>query len=88
MGKEIIRFGNIEVEKSHQCKSPISINDVDISKIVVTNWVPFGKKRFKYFGYIGYKDGKKVRPLHVMLPKLSVYRRDFDETKYVFFDKK
>ena len=28
---------------------------------------------------------KKVRPLYIMLPKLSAYRRDFDETKYVFY---
>ena len=28
---------------------------------------------------------KKVRPLCIMLPKLSAYRRDFDETKYVFY---
>ena len=39
-------------------KSAISINDVDISKIVVSNRVLFGKKGFKYF--IGYKDGKKI----------------------------
>ena len=26
-----------------------------------------------------------VRPLCVFLPKMSVYRRDFDETKYVPF---
>ena len=31
-----------------------------------------GKNCFKYFA--GYKDGKKVRPLCVMLPKMSAYR--------------
>ena len=45
----------------NQHKSPISINDVDFSKIVVSNKVNFGKKGFRYF--IGYKNGKKVRPL-------------------------
>ena len=29
---------------------------------------------------------KKVRPLCEMLSKMNSYRRDFDETKYVFFD--
>ena len=37
MDKEIITFSNIEVEKHkfHQHKSPILINDVDISKTSV-----------------------------------------------------
>ena len=40
-------FGNIEVEKHkfHQYKSAIWINKKDISKIVLFNRVPFGKKR-------------------------------------------
>ena len=45
--------------------------------------VVFGKKGFKYF--IGYKDAKKLRPLRIFLPKMSAYRRDFDETKYISF---
>ena len=28
---------------------------------------------------------KKMRPVCIFLPKLSVYRRDFDETKYISF---
>ena len=85
MGKENVMFGNIEVEKHkfYQHKSPISIADVDISKILVPNKAPFYKKCFKNF--IGYKDGKKGRSLWVMLPKRSVYRRDFDKTEYMSF---
>ena len=51
MGTEIIAFGNIKVEKYkfHQYKSPFSINDVDISKIVLSNSVTFSKKGFKKF---------------------------------------
>ena len=68
-GKEIITLGDTEVKKHkfHQYKSPISINDADISKIVVSNRVRFGKRGFKYF--IGYEDGKKVRTLCVVLSK-------------------
>ena len=44
--------------KFHQHKSLISINNIDINKIVVSNKVSFGKKDFKYF--IGYKDAKKI----------------------------
>ena len=51
MDKEIIMFGNIEVEKHkfHQYKNPISISDVDMSKIVMSNRLPFGKKDFKFY---------------------------------------
>ena len=58
---------------------------VDINKIVVSSKFSLGKKGFKYF--IGYEDIKKVRPLCIMLLKMTTYRRDFDETKYTFFNK-
>ena len=46
MSKEIIMFGNIQVEKHKfpQYQSPILIYDVDISKIVISNSVLFVKK--------------------------------------------
>ena len=43
--------------KFYQDKSPISLNNKDITKIVVSKKVSFSKKGFKYFA--GYKDGKK-----------------------------
>ena len=64
-----IKFGDIEIEKQkfHQHKRPISMKKIDINKKVVSNKVSFGKKRFKYF--IGYKDTKNSRPLCIFLPK-------------------
>ena len=44
--------------KFHQNKSPISTNDIDINKIVVSNKLPFGKQDFIYF--IRYRDDKKL----------------------------
>ena len=70
-------------DKFHQEKSTISINNIDINKIVVSNKDPFNKNDFKYF--ITYKDPKKIRPLCIFLPKICGYRRTFDETKYVSF---
>ena len=67
--------------KFHEHKNRISIYDVGINKILKSNKVSVRKKSFKYF--IGYKDGEKVRSLCIMLPKISAYRRDFDETKYM-----
>ena len=66
--KTIIKLGDIEIknQRFHQYKRPISIKNRDIDKI------------FKHF--IGYKDAKKNTPLCIFLPKMSAYRKDFDET--------
>ena len=39
MGKEIVTFGNIELEKQkfHQQKNPFSIHDVNTDRMVVSN---------------------------------------------------
>ena len=49
MGKEISRFGNIEIEKNkfHRCKTPFLGGDVDIKKVLVSNKIYFGKKNYK-----------------------------------------
>ena len=41
----IKKFDDIKIEKYkfHQLKSPISINNIDINKIVASNRVSFGK---------------------------------------------
>ena len=59
------------------------MGNIDINKIVVSNKFSFDKNDFKYF--IGYKDSKKVRPLRILLPIMSAYRRNFDDTKYMSF---
>ena len=83
--KTVIKFDDIKIlkQKFHQHKRSISIKNVDIDKIVVSNKVPFGKKGFKYF--TGYIDIKKDKPLCVFLSKVTAYRKDFDQTKYVSF---
>ena len=47
MGKTIIKFWDIEIQKQkfHQHKEPISIENIDINKILVSNKISFGKKR-------------------------------------------
>ena len=45
--------------------------------MMVSTKVSFGRKGFKYF--FGYKDDRKFRPVRTMLPKMIVYKRDFDE---------
>ena len=59
MDKWIIKFYDDDIKKYtfHQNKSPIPINNIDISKLALSNKLPFNKKDFIYF--TGYKDDKK-----------------------------
>ena len=45
MDKKIIKFHDTENKKykSNQNKGPISVNDIDINKIVVSNKLPLSK---------------------------------------------
>ena len=61
----------------------ISIKDVDINKIVVSNKLPFGKQDFKYI--IGYKDSEKIRPLCIFHPQIIIYKINFDENWHIYF---
>ena len=58
--KQIIRFGNIEIEKQkfHQDKSTILIENIDVNKIIVSNKFSFGEKGFKCS--VNNKDAKKL----------------------------
>ena len=56
MGKEILTFGDTEIEKKiYRHKSPIFLEDVDIEKILVSKKISSGEKFYKYF--IGYFIG-------------------------------
>ena len=47
MGKDILTFDNIEIEKNEfYCnENPIFLNDIDIEKVLVSNKIPFGEKK-------------------------------------------
>ena len=85
MNKKIIKFDDTEIKEYefHQYKSPISIKNIDINKLVVSNKFPFGKQDFKYF--IGYKDNKEIRALCIFFPEMSIYKRYSDKTKCMYF---
>ena len=86
MGKEILTFGDIKIEKNkfYRHKTPNLLKDVDIKKVLVSNKIPFDEKNYKYF--IGYMYGNhKVKPLHIMLPKTSTYVKSSDgQTKLMY----
>ena len=54
MDKEVLTFGNTEIEKNrfYRHKAPIPIGDIDIEKVLVSTKTYFGEKNYKYF--IGY----------------------------------
>ena len=65
MGKEILMFGDIEIEKNKfYCYTSYFFNDEDIEKVLICNKISFGDK--------------KVKPLHIMLPKTSTYVKSYD----------
>ena len=51
MEKTILKFSDSKIQKQtcHQHKGPISIKNVGIDKVIVSNKVTFGKKGLKYF---------------------------------------
>ena len=74
MGKEILTFGDIEIEKHkfHRYKSPTFLEDVGIDNILVSNKVSLGEKNYKYF--INYLcNDYKIKSLHIILSKMSAY---------------
>ena len=79
MGKEILPFEDIEIEKIFftAIRLLFFLGDVDIEKLLVSNRISFGEKNYKYF--IGYLyNGNKVKPLNIMLPKTSAYVKSYD----------
>ena len=88
MDKKNIKFDTTEIEeyRFHQYKSPFSINNIDINKIVLSNQFTFGKQDFKCF--IGYKDNKEIRPLCIFFPEMSIYKRYSGKTKCMYYDKR
>ena len=66
--------------------SPFTINNIDITKIVVSNKFTFGKQDFKYF--IGYKVNKEIRPIRPLckfFSEMNNYKRYSDKNKCMYF---
>ena len=81
MNKDIITLGDIESKerKFHYSNYPVSIKNLYVDNIIISNKVPFTEKGFKWFN--DYKDNAKVKQLCKILPKMSGYAKIFDKTK-------
>ena len=80
MGSKTLDCGEIAIDKNtcHNNKSSITINEVEINRIVLFDKTSYGNKgSFKC--YIGYrhKDGT-FSPLNVKLPHLTGYVNHFN----------
>ena len=87
MGKEILTFENIGIEKIkfYHHKTPIFLGDVGTEKVLVSNKIFFVEKSYKYF--IGYLyNGNEIKSLSIMLPKTIAYVKSYDgKTKWMYF---
>ena len=87
MGKEILTFGDIEIQKNEfAIRFLFFLKDVDIEKVLVSSKISFGeKKNYKYFSGYLYNDDK-LKPLDIMLPKTSPYAKSYyRQTKWMYF---
>ena len=79
MGEDVLIFCDIEIVNITILSIQLTKKILDIDKVMISNLISFSEKGLKY------KDRVKVRPLWIILSKLSGYAKHFDETKYVFF---
>ena len=78
MGLKKIKFGDKEVNKKefYSSKQAISLNSVDLNKIVVSNKLKIHETTWKYL--CGYLNNDIVQPLCIILPQMNGYIKYFD----------
>ena len=78
MSGKRLEFDNIEVNKKefHVSKQAIGLNFVDTNKIGISDKFKQSDNGFKYF--IGYKDDNVIKPLCIILPRMSGFIKYFD----------
>ena len=74
-----IKFGDVSVDKKefYTNKSTVSLYDVNLDKIVVSNKWKVNETSCKY--YVGYKDDTLIKPLCVILLQMTGYIKYFDD---------
>ena len=78
MSEKTLKLNNITYNKKqfHKSREPIDLLSVDVDQIVVSYKFKHNDKGFKHF--IGYLEGKIVKPLCITLPQLSGYIKYFE----------
>ena len=77
MSEKTLKINNIRLNKKefHKSKEPIELMSLIIDQIVVSDKFKHNNEGFKYF--IGYREGKIVKPLYIILPQMSGYIKYF-----------
>ena len=77
--KMSLKFGEIKLNKKefHRSKQPIYLNQVEISKVVISDEFKLddGVKNL-----IVYKNGETVKPLCIILPQISGFIKYFENS--------
>ena len=78
MSEKTLKFNNIRLNKKefHKSKEPIDLLSVDVDQIVVSYKFKHNNESFKHF--IGYREGKIVKPLCIILPQMNGYIKYFE----------
>ena len=78
MSSKKIKFGDKEVDKKefYSSKQAISLDSVDLNKIVVSNKWKINDTTYKYL--CGYLNNNFIQPLCVIFPQMSGYIKYFD----------
>ena len=78
MGLKKIKFGDKEVDKKefYSSKQVISLDSVDLDKIVVSSKWKITETTYKYL--CGYLNNGVIQPLCVILPQMNGYIKYFD----------
>ena len=74
MGKEILMFGNIEIEKkkkNYRHKIPIFLGDVDIKEVSVSRKIYSSEINYIYFVAYLYNH-HKVKPFYIIFLKQAL----------------
>ena len=74
-----IKFGDKEVYKTkfYSSKQAISLNSIDLNKIVVSKKWKINDATYKYI--CGYLNNDTIQPLCVILPQMNGYIKYFDD---------
>ena len=78
MSLKKIKFGDKEVDKKefYSSKQAISLDSIDLYKIVVSNKWKINETTYKYL--CGYLNNDVIQPLCVILPQMNRYIKYFD----------
>ena len=86
MSGKSINSDDKKINKSsfYKNKKLLSLNDIDVNKILVSKKESYGTKNSRKY-FIGYNDGDVIRPLCILLPQMIGYVKHFNSNKTISF---